>query len=256
MEFDLGLTGYVALVTGGTDGIGRAIAQTLGKAGCRVCICARSRDKVDQVVSELRRDNIEASGVAGNCANQADVSRIVSNVLDEYGGLDVLVNNVGGSAGDGFSRGEIVALTLDDAINTFTANVGTAFLMSKQASAFLRGGAGGSILNIGSITSVRPSNGLSMYGAAKAALSNMTRAMAREWAPTVRANALVVGHVATARTQRMRSRADVQDLESKTLLGRLARPEDVAAVAACVVSPSWGWVTGALIPVDGGALAK
>lgn len=256
MKLDFGLEGSVAVVTGGTDGIGREIGYSLGMAGCRISICARSREKVDHVAKEFQRDGIEAFGVVGDCRNAHDVARIVGATVERFKTIDVLVNNVGGSAGIDFGRGDILTLTLDDVEKALQTNVGTAFLMSSEAFPYLSDGDGGSILNISSIASIRAGKGLAVYGAAKAALLSLTRGMAREWAPTVRVNALVVGHIATTRTQGMRSKADVADLESRTLLGRLGGPEDVAKVAVCVVSPLWSWVTGALIPVDGGALAK
>lgn len=241
-------------MTGGSQGIGKAIAVGLASFGCRVVVAARRADPLRDVVDEINGVGGEAVGVQCDLRVAADADTLAARADQCFGGIDILVNNVGGSFGADFRRGPLLELTEDDVLNTLRANVVTTFSCSRAAFPLLREG-GGSIVNISSVVVRTPMPEFGAYSAAKAAVVSLTQTMAIEWAPQVRVNALLVGHVDTERTRGARSDEDVRWLQRHISQRRLGRPEDIAGAVAYLGSPLAGWVTGAAIPVDGGMRA-
>ncbi|MPZ63515.1 MAG: glucose 1-dehydrogenase [Propionibacteriales bacterium] len=251
----LDLDGHVAVVTGGSQGIGQAIAGELAAFGCRVVVSARRPDVLEEAVSAIRGNGGQAVGVAGDLCDSEHVGEVVSRANDAFGGVDVLVNNAGGSFGDDFRRGALLDLDEQDLLGAYRMNVLTTFNMARAVVPVMRSRGGGSIVNISSVLVSTPMADFGAYSAAKAAVVSLTRTMAIEWAPTVRVNALLVGHIATERASRNRSAETVAWLERHIAMGRLGDPVDVAGTVAYLCSDLARWVTGATLEVDGGVRA-
>ncbi len=241
----LDLGGQVAIVTGGTRGIGRGIAELLLAAGAKVVICGRSAPEVS-VAARGREAEFIACDIRKADAAQA----LVDGVHEKYGRLDLLVNNAGGSpnadaatASPRFSQ-SIIELNLLAPLHLSQA--ANKFMQQQEA--------GGSIVNIASVSGARPSPGTAAYGAAKAGLLNLTQSLAQEWGPKVRVNAIILGLVATeaATTSAYGSQEAVDRIGKTFPLGRMGAPEDVARAVLFLASPLAGYVSGARLSVDGG----
>ena len=251
----LGLEGKVAVVTGGSRGIGRAIALGLGAHGCHVVVVARSQESVSATVTDIERDGGSAEGITGDVRDAAAVKTVLAQVERSAGRLDVLVNNAGGSFGDDFQRRPLLELRPEDLLGAFRMNVLSAFLCARESVPLMRRAGGGSIINVCSVVVRTPRPGFGAYSAAKAALTSLTMTMALEWAPEVRVNAVLVGHVDTERARRSRTAEDVAWLERHIALGRLGQPADIAGTVVFLASDLARWVTGSAVGVDGGVRA-
>lgn len=232
------LTGRVALVTGGTKGLGRGIADAFRAAGADVMVCARNAPDpaIDDFVAADLRVPEAAIGV-------------VQAALDRFGRLDVVVNNAGGAppapaaeASPNFV-GKVIGLNLLAPLYVAQAAYR---VMSAQPD-------GGVIINIGSLSGHRPSPGSSAYGAAKAGLSNLTATLAMEWAPKVRVNEVTVGYLETEQSGLFYGDAAGIARVAETIpMKRMAQPSDVAAACLYLASPEAAFVTGAQLAVHGG----
>ena len=240
MTLALDLSGRVALVTGGSRGIGRGIAAVLVEAGATVITCGRS--PVDDPVAgteHLTCDVRDADAVAA----------LVAGVVESHGRLDVLVNNAGGApyalAADSSSR-------LDDKI--LGLNLSAVLTVSKAANAVMQQqSAGGAIVNISSVSALRPSPGTASYGAAKAGVDSLTKTLAVEWGPHVRVNSIDVGLCRTEQTaDHYGDDATVAAVEATIPLGRMAEPEEVGRVVAFLASDLASYVSGATVACHGG----
>ena len=230
------LAGRVALVTGGTRGIGAGIAAVLVEAGATVVTCSRSEpDGPDHVQCDVR--------------DPGAVDAMVRRVAAEHGRLDVLVNNAGGApyaeaatASPRFHE-KVLALNLHAPLSCAqSANA----VMQQQSS-------GGVVVNVSSVSATRPSPGTAAYGAAKAGLDSLTRSLAVEWAPRVRVNSVDVGLCRTGDTDdHYGGDARVAAIESTIPLGRMARPEEVGRVVAFLASDLASYVSGACVECHGG----
>ncbi len=240
MTLSLDLSGRVALVTGGSQGIGAAIATVLRTAGATVITCSRSpHPSPDQVDGHHQCDVRDPDAVLA----------MVAAIESEHGRLDVLVNNAGGApyamAADASPRfhDKIFGLNLSGPLVVAQA---ANRVMQKQES-------GGSIVNISSISALRGSPGTAAYGAAKAGLDSLTRSLAMEWAPRVRVNAINVGLCRTELTaDHYGGDETVAAIEATIPLGRMARPDEVGTVAAFLASDLASYVSGASIECHGG----
>lgn len=239
MGTSLDLQGRVALVTGGARGVGLGITEALLAAGATVVTCGRSSTDPVPGTTHLICDVRDPDAVA----------EMVSTIVADHGSLDVLVNNAGGApyslAADASPRfhGKVVELNLLAPL--LLAQVANAVMQDQPD--------GGSIVNVSSVSALRPSPGTAAYGAAKAGLDSLTRSLAVEWAPKVRVNAIDVGMVRTEQTDlHYGGEEGVAAISATVPLGRLATPRDVGNVAAFLASPLAAYVTGGTLEVHGG----
>ena len=240
MALSLDLTGRVALVTGGARGIGRGITDVLVAAGAIVVTCARS-----EATDPIPGTTHEQCDVRDSDA----VSALVDGIVARHGRLDILVNNAGGSpyalAADASSRFHDQVLGLNLSAPLLVAQAVNA-VMQRQES-------GGAIVNISSVSALRPSPGTAAYGAAKAGVDSLTRSLAVEWAPKVRINSVDVGLCRTEHTDDHYGGDDrVAAIERTIPLGRMADPAEVGRVVAFLASDLASYVSGAQLACHGG----
>jgi 3-oxoacyl-[acyl-carrier protein] reductase len=247
------LEGMVALVTGGTTGIGRAIALRLVECGAAAIVCARTRENVSETEQMLRDAGYAALGIAGDVTDPDDVTRIIANATDRFGRLDILINNAGIPL---VHPSE--SLPLDDWNRVIATNLTAPFVLAQEAYPWLARN-GGVIINIGSIFSQVGIAGRAAYATAKHGLEGMTKVLAVEWAPVgIRVVSVGPAYVATGLMRHTMATGgyDASGPESRTPLGRLGRPEEIADVVAFLASGASSYITGSHISVDGGWLAN
>lgn len=243
----LDLTGSVVLVTGGTRGVGRGISEAFLDAGATVVTCSRS--EVDDSDLPRTAESAVRRHLVCDVRDPDAVTAMVQAVVAVQGSLDVLVNNAGGApyalAAEASPRfhDKITGLNLLAPLSLMQA---ANRVMQPQAD-------GGAIVNVSSVSALRPSPGTAAYGAAKAGLDSLTRSLAVEWAPKVRVNAMDVGLVRTEQSDlHYGDDAGLAAVAATVPLGRLAEPRDVGDVAVFLASPLAGYVSGATIEVHGG----
>ncbi len=234
------LAGQVALVTGGTKGLGRAVALALAGAGARVFVCARN-------APEEATDGITFRAVD---VRDPDAARaLVDGIVAEAGRIDILVNNAGGSP----------AVPAAEASPRFSEaivrlNLMAPLYLAQAAYPHMARQGGGSIVNIASVSAIRPSPGTAAYGAAKAGLLNLTQSLAQEWGPQgIRVNAIIAGLMATETAEATYGDAEAQAAVGRSMpLQRMGSGEDIAGAVLWLCSSLAAWVSGARINVDGG----
>lgn len=248
---DLGLGGKVALVTGGSRGIGRSIALTLAAEGCKLALCARGTAALEQVLGEVQAVGAEAIGRVADVRSRGEVEAFVEAAADEFGAIDIVVNNVGGSSGGA----SLLETDDEDWAQTFDLNLFHAVRVTRAALPHLQQG-GGAVVIVSSISGWKPGP-QAQYGAAKAAENFLAGALALELAASgVRVNAVAPGSIFFPGGGWERFKEEQPEefagFEARELpAGRLGRPEEVADVVAFLVSERANWVNGAMIPVDG-----
>lgn len=251
---DLGLTDKIAVVTGSSRGLGLASARALVAEGCRVCICARGAETLAEAALEVeaaaKRPNMITTAQA-DVSTQAGVELVISHAVEAFGGLDILVNNVGRAAGSdllGTSDAEWQA--------AFDETLFPAIRASRLAVPHMKQRGGGAIVMITSIWG-RESGGRMTYNAVKAAEASLAKALAQQLASAnIRVNSVAPGSImfpggSWYRRQQSDPEAIARMIRDELPFGRLGRPEEVGAVVAFLVSPRASWISGASIVVDG-----
>jgi NAD(P)-dependent dehydrogenase (short-subunit alcohol dehydrogenase family) len=245
------LDGKVALVTGGSKGIGRAVALAFADAGADVALAARGPEALEKAVREVEERGRRALGVPTDVADADQVDALVERTVGELGALDVLVNNAG--AAPFFSPVE--SIRLDGFEKYFRVNFLSALICTRAAAPhLLKRGERASVINVASVAAFVASPGLAYYSTAKAALVNLTRTVAREWAGFgVRVNAIAPGWIETELNEGAREDPSFYDTIKATIpMGRWGRAEEVAAVARFLASDAASFMTGSVVVVDGG----
>lgn len=241
------LHGKTAIITGGTRGLGRGIAELFLGAGADVVVAARSLPNDDPATLAQcggKTALFKETDVRDPVASQA----LIDFAVEQTGRLDILINNAGGSP-------EVAAA---DASPKFTAaiialNLTAPAVLSQQAFIAMQKNGGGSIVNIASVSAVRPSPGTAAYGAAKSGLVNLTRSLAQEWAPSVRVNVIIAGLAKTeAAVDHYGGEAGVKKIEQRMPMQRMATPNDIAKACFYLCSDQAEYVSGATLEVHGG----
>jgi NAD(P)-dependent dehydrogenase (short-subunit alcohol dehydrogenase family) len=244
LAISIDLTRRVALVTGGARGVGRGISERLLEAGAEVVICGRNEPESPPAAAGR-----VALFVAADVRELEQIERVLAVATERFGRLDLLVNNAGGSpaapaatASPRFSE-RILQLNLVAPLH-----------FAQKANALMQGQAeGGSIVNVASVSALRPSPGTAAYGAAKAGLLSLTQTLAVEWAPKVRVNAVAAGMIETELAHLHYGEGEARARVAASVpLGRLGTPRDVGDVCVFLASPLAGYISGAAILVHGG----
>jgi L-rhamnose 1-dehydrogenase len=246
-------TAKVALVTGGSRGIGRGIVEAFAREGASVVIAhsGRTTDEADALVRQIGLER--ALAIGGDVADARAVAGIIDQAIARFGRIDVLVNNAGICP---FT--EFFDLTVEEFDRVQAVNTRSIFLMTQAAARHMRPAGGGAVVNVTSISGERMTNPLQLaYCTSKAAANMLTRALAVALAPHhIRVNAVLPGTIPTDINRDILAADGVQDaILRATPLRKLGRPEDVAAAVLYLASPEADWVTGTLLTVDGGYTA-
>lgn len=242
------LDGQVALVTGSGRGIGAATAIAYAEAGADVVVSARTESQLEETAAKIRALGRRALVVPCDVLDKDARAALVERTVAELGRLDVLVNNAGG-----WGPRPVLELEEEEFEACFRFNVTTALAMTRLAVPRMVETAGkGAIVNVSSVAGKFFQPAFAAYGTAKAALSFMTGELAQEFAPKIRVNAIAVGSIATDALMGFMSDDMEREMVSKTPLGRIGDPEDIAACALYLASPAADYVTGEVYGVNGG----
>ncbi len=249
----MNLSNKTAIVTGAASGFGAAIAQRMAEAGARVIVADLQAEGAERVAAGIRAAGGQASACAADVASQADWARLVGHAREAFGGLDILVNN----AGTTHRNKPALEVTEDEFDRVYRVNVKSLFWAANAVLPHFTAQGGGAIVNVASTTGVRPGPGLCWYSGSKAAMINLTKGLALEFAKAgVRVNAInpMIGE--TAMLGDFMGMEDTPANRERFLmripLGRFTRPADVASAATFLASDEASYLTGVCLDVDGG----
>ena len=251
VEMDIRMNGKVALVTGGSRGIGLAIAHRLCEAGADVLLVSRKAEGLEAAVKTLEGLDGSAAFAVGHVARQDDARRCIGYCVETFGRIDYLVNNAGTTPYMG------PLLDIDDARMAKTVEINQSSIIHWSKAAWEAGlkDHGGSILNIASIGGLVPEPGIGWYNATKAAVIHLTRQLAFELAPGVRVNGIAPGLVKTELARSLWEKNE-ERIAQHLPLKRLGEPDDIATAALYLLSDEASWITGQMLVVDGGTTTQ
>lgn len=261
---DLGLSGKSALVAASSDGLGLAAAEVLVAEGANVAICGRSPERLASALAKLRAAAANERQVAGfqaDITDPASSEALLRQTVERFGGLDILITNAGGPPAGAFD-----SVTMETFEQAMQLTLLSAARLIKLSLPYLRQSRAGSILTITSISTKQPISGLLMSNVYRPAVVGLTKSLSQELGPEgIRVNSILPGWTATDRVveifeYRSEQNGTTVDTERAAVtdgipLGRMAEPAEFGRVAAFLVSPAAGYMTGAMVPVDGGSYA-
>ena len=248
------LSGKVALITGGTHGIGMAIGKTLGKAGAKICVNDLSQDRLDSCKAEYKKDGVDVYTLVFDVTKEDDVDKSITQIEKEVGTIDILVNNAGI-----IKRIPILDMPVSDYKQVIDVDLVAPFIVSKRVAPGMIKKRAGKIINMCSMMSVYGRNSVSAYASAKGGLKLLTANMTCEWAKyNLQINGIGPGYIATSQTAPIREGGHpFNDLVmTRTPAGRWGEPEDVGNAALFLASKASDFVNGHVLYVDGGILAN
>jgi NAD(P)-dependent dehydrogenase (short-subunit alcohol dehydrogenase family) len=245
------MNNHVAIVTGGSQNIGEAIAKTFSGAGAKVMIVGRNEDKAKKTAAAIQAatDN-EVMGIACDVTVEADIKRCVDETVKAFGGITTLVNNVGwGRAFD-----DPLAVSAEDMIESYKLNTLSAMKMTAACRPYLLQAENATITNSGSLVGTLPAFDFIAYSAAKAALNHLMLGLAHYFAKQVRINTILIGTVITEgyAAAGLDEKAQYALAHPNTLTGRAGKPQDIANAFLWLASPAGSWMSGQTIQVAGG----
>jgi NAD(P)-dependent dehydrogenase (short-subunit alcohol dehydrogenase family) len=244
------LTDRVVIITGGSRGIGRAMALAFAEAGARVVVASRKQEGVDAVAAEIESRGGTVLAIATHMGNEEAVAALVEQTVEAFGGVDIAINN----AATNPHFGPILTATTALWDKILEVNLRGAFFLCQQVAPIMEERGGGVIINVVSTAGLRPSLGLGIYSISKAGLIMMTKALAMELGPSnIRVNAIAPGVIKTRFSRALwESDAIAQAVRDATPLGRLGEPGDVVGAALFLASPLSDYVNGDVLVIDGG----
>ncbi|MEM6265557.1 MAG: glucose 1-dehydrogenase [Bacteroidota bacterium] len=244
------LSGKVAIVTGASKGIGKAIARAYAEQGASVIVSSRKQEAVDAVAAELQSEGLAATGVACNMGDMEAIAQLVKSSQEVYGGLDVVVNNAAANPVFGplhESDGEVFDKIMQ-------VNVKGPFELVRLAHPYMKSRGGGSVINVSSVGGLSPEHMLGIYSVSKAALISLTKVQARELGGDgIRANVICPGLIKTKFSQALWTNDSLmKGLMRQLPIARVGTPEEVAGLALFLASEAAGYCTGGIYTADGG----
>ncbi|MFP4090723.1 MAG: glucose 1-dehydrogenase [Cyclobacteriaceae bacterium] len=244
------LDGKVAIVTGASKGIGKAIALALGQQGAKVVVSSRKQEAVDEVAAEFKKEGIDALAVACHMGDMLQVQTLLGQTQKAFGGVDIIVNN----AATNPVFGPVVST--DSAVfdKIMDVNVKGPLELAKLAYPIMKERGGGSVINISSIEGITPGQGLGLYSISKSAMIAMSKVLAREWGSDhIRVNTICPGLVKTKFSEALTSNEKILKMVlAKQALPQVAEPEDIAGLTLFLASEASTFCTGAVYTADGG----
>lgn len=247
------LEGKVAIVTGASRGIGRAIAIGFAEAGADVAVAARSESDLETLAKEIDAAGRRALPIVTDVTDRTQIENLVERTVDELGRLDILVNNAGGTR----FMSSLTGIRPDGWDKVLALNLDSVFHATQLAAQKMADAGGGSIIQIASVAGIEGAPGLSFYSAAKGGVRLMSQAAAKELAGSnVRVNSIAPGWVATDLNAAMRADDSLREFaESMVPMRRFAEPDEIVGAAIYLASDASSYVTGTTIVVDGGQTA-
>jgi len=244
------LDNKVAIITGASKGIGKAIALALGQQGAKIVIVSRKQEAVDEVARAFLDEGIDAIGIAANMGDFVQIKDLVNKTVEHFGGIDIVVNN----AAINPSFGPIIETDISIFDKIMAVNVKGPLELCKLAHPFMKQKGAGSIINISSIEGITPGLGLGLYSISKATLIALTKVLAKEWGKdSIRANVICPGLINTKFSQALIENEKIlKHVLSKQALPQLAEPSDIAGLALFLASDASSFCTGSVITADGG----
>jgi len=245
------LSGKIALVTGASRGIGAVVAARLAEAGARVGVNFHaSADAATVVVDSINKAGGEAFLVGGDVSQEDKAEAVIKNLVEHFGGIDILINNAG------INKDQLlIRMKPEDFDSVISVNLRGAFLCTRFAMTHLIRQRSGRVINMSSVVGLSGNPGQANYAAAKAGLIGLTKAVAREVASrNVTVNALAPGYITTAMVDELSEATQAKILE-RIPMGRFGTPEDVAEAVIFLCSDGAGYITGQVLTIDGGMIA-
>lgn len=249
-KFDL--SGRVAIISGASKGIGKAIARGLAECGASVVVSSRKQDAVDAVAAEFTADGLTATGIACHVGDEAQLQNLVEQTIATYGGIDILINN----AATNPVFGPLDQMTGEVFDKVMNVNVRACMLLANLCKPSMEKRGKGSVINIASVEGLKPSPMMSIYSVSKAALVMLTQSQAREWgSDNIRANAICPGLIQTKFSAALWQNEQILDhFVSQLPLQRMAQPEEMVGLALYLASDLGSYSTGGVFTADGGHL--
>lgn len=238
-----------AIVTGGTKGIGRAIAEELARLGAEVLIVARDEETLGETIDNWQNNGLDVDGVVADVSDAEDRETIINVARESWGKLDILVNNVGTNI-----RKSALNYSEQEIQHIFQTNLFSALSINQLAHPLLKSGENSSIVNVGSVAGLLHIRSGVIYGMTKAAMTQMTKNLAVEWAKdNIRVNCIAPWYIRTPLAdQVLQNELYHNAVVRRTPMGRIGEPEEIAGLAAFLCMPLSSYITGQCIAVDGG----
>lgn len=249
IENHYNLKGMVAIITGAGAGIGKASALMLARAGANIVCADLNKVDADNTAIEARGEGVKAIGVKCDITSIQDLEEVVKATIQEFGKINILVNNAGGGGG---GREKFLELTPEYLQKIYNLNVFSIFNLSRLCAPHMIASEYGSIVNISSMASLMQSHNMSVYGSSKAAINQLTKYMAVDLGPIIRVNAIAPGAIKTHALATVLTPELEEVMLKKTPMKVLGEADDIAMAVFFLASPLSKWITGQILPVNGG----